>query len=140
MRKEACQVREGSKCEILAAGKSLPLCPQTQTLLDAVGTVPCRLRQTLQLLASKILDIRRSAGAIARGPDLERQVRHELLPGRLIGLPIGGIRKRRDRDELALIMTGKGVVDYVVRAQWRKKRDPRGSRGCIGEVDSHALR
>ena len=57
--------------------------------------------------------LRRRSRSIPRRGHTERQVRHQLLPGGLIGLPIGGIGQRRDRDELALIEAGERGVDGV---------------------------
>src|SRR5216683_6355966 len=40
-----CDVRLGSKCEILSPSKCFPVCPRTRTWLDAVGTSHlCHLR------------------------------------------------------------------------------------------------
>jgi hypothetical protein len=56
--------------------------------------------------------LRRSAGPITRRRDLEGQVRYELLPGRLIGMPIGGVRERRDGDE-SDPQTIKSYCDFI---------------------------
>ena len=72
---------------------------------------------------------------MTRRRDAPGQVRDELPPGRFIGAPVGGVRKRRDGDELALIEANEGRVDQVVHGHHHLARHLLGrAHGGIKEI------